>query len=123
MTRRSCCAPGASPEAARAAAANPARATVAESLGTIEKRDLLRLRIVGIKPPPGIAEKWARVDDDGAVGLPHLGARKLAGMTTAQAEEAIAKLTSEDRNRALFERDDDREPGPHMLNRSFSGTY
>jgi hypothetical protein len=40
-----------------------------------------------------------------------------------KAEEAIAKLTSEDRNRALFERDDDREPGPHMLNRSFSGTY
>ena len=24
---------------------------------------------------------------------------------------------------ALFERDDDREPGPHILNRSFSGTY
>ena len=40
-----------------------------------------------------------------------------------KAEEAISKLTSEDRNRALFERDDDREPGPHMLNRSFSGTY
>lgn len=40
-----------------------------------------------------------------------------------KAEDAIAKLTSEDRNRALFERDDDREPGPHMLNRSFSGTY
>ena len=44
-------------------------------------------------------------------------------MLDCKAEEAIAKLTSEDRNRALFERDDDREPGPHMLNRSFSGTY
>ncbi len=27
------------------------------------------------------------------------------------------------RNRALFERDDQGEDGPHMLNRSFSGTY
>lgn len=39
------------------------------------------------------------------------------------AEEARKQLSSEDRNRALFERDDNREDGPHMLNRSFSGTY
>lgn len=39
------------------------------------------------------------------------------------AEEAKSKLSSETRDRALFERDDDREPGAHMLNRSFSGTY
>ena len=39
------------------------------------------------------------------------------------AEEAKAKLSSENRNRALFERDDEREEGPHILNRSFSGTY
>lgn len=40
-----------------------------------------------------------------------------------KAEEAREQFTSEDRNRALFERDDDREPGAHMLGRSFSGTY
>lgn len=40
-----------------------------------------------------------------------------------KAEDARAEFSSEDRNRALFERDDDREPGAHMLNRSFSGTY
>jgi hypothetical protein len=38
------------------------------------------------------------------------------------AEEAKSLLYREDRG-ALFERDDDRERGPHMLNRSFSGTY
>ena len=38
------------------------------------------------------------------------------------AEEAQRQIYSEDRG-ALFERDEDRERGPHMLNRSFSGTY
>ena len=38
------------------------------------------------------------------------------------AEEAKSKLYRQDRG-ALFERDEDRERGPHMLNRSFSGTY
>jgi hypothetical protein len=38
------------------------------------------------------------------------------------AEEAKRQLYREDRG-ALFERDEDRERGPHMLNRSFSGTY
>ena len=44
-------------------------------------------------------------------------------MLDRKAEDARAQFSSEDRNRALFERDDDRDPGPHMLNRSFSGTY
>lgn len=44
-------------------------------------------------------------------------------MLNRRAEEAKAQFSSEDRNRALFEHDDEREPGPHMLNRSFSGTY
>jgi hypothetical protein len=39
------------------------------------------------------------------------------------AEEAKKHFSNESRDRALFERDDDRESGPHMLNRSFSGTY
>ena len=38
------------------------------------------------------------------------------------AEEAKRQFLREDRG-ALFERDEDRERGPHMLNRSFSGTY
>ena len=39
------------------------------------------------------------------------------------AEDAKAAFGSEERDRALYERDDQREPGPHILNRSFSGTY
>ena len=39
------------------------------------------------------------------------------------ADEAKAMFGSEERDRALFERDDNREPGAHILNRSFSGTY
>ena len=48
---------------------------------------------------------------------------KEAAALDRKAEDARAQFSSEDRNRALFERDDDRDPGPHMLNRSFSGTY
>jgi hypothetical protein len=40
-----------------------------------------------------------------------------------KADEAKAMFGSEERDRALFERDDNREPGAHILNRSFSGTY
>jgi len=39
------------------------------------------------------------------------------------ADEARAMFGDEQRDRALYERDDKREPGAHMLNRSFSGTY
>ena len=39
------------------------------------------------------------------------------------AARAKEQFSNENRDRALFERDDNREPGPHMLNRSFSGTY
>ena len=39
------------------------------------------------------------------------------------AENATAAFGSEERDRALNERDDNREPGAHILNRSFSGTY
>lgn len=38
-------------------------------------------------------------------------------------EEAMRQWQDEDRNRALFEREDSGSPGPHVLNRSFSGTY
>jgi hypothetical protein len=39
------------------------------------------------------------------------------------AEEAMAQWRDEDSNRALFERHDQGRGGPHVLNRSFSGTY
>ncbi len=39
------------------------------------------------------------------------------------AAEATSALGNEDRDRALGERDEQREPGAHILNRSFSGTY
>jgi hypothetical protein len=39
------------------------------------------------------------------------------------AAEARRLFSTDNRDRALFERDDQREPGPHILNRSFSGTY
>jgi hypothetical protein len=39
------------------------------------------------------------------------------------AEEAKRQFGDDIRDRALFERDDRQDAGPHMLNRSFSGTY
>ena len=39
------------------------------------------------------------------------------------AQEAKREFGDDMRNRALFERDDQGEDGPHMLGRSFSGTY
>ncbi|MBV8686283.1 MAG: DUF2171 domain-containing protein [Alphaproteobacteria bacterium] len=39
------------------------------------------------------------------------------------AEEAMTAWRSEERSRALFEREDSGSEGPHALNRSFSGTY
>ena len=44
-------------------------------------------------------------------------------MVNKSATEAMAAWRDEERNRALFERDDQGSEGPHMLNRSFSGTY
>jgi hypothetical protein len=39
------------------------------------------------------------------------------------AEQARQRWRDEDKSRALFEREDQGEAGPHMLDRSFSGTY
>jgi hypothetical protein len=44
-------------------------------------------------------------------------------MVNKSSTEAMAAWRDEDRNRALFEREDQGSEGPHMLNRSFSGTY
>lgn len=40
-----------------------------------------------------------------------------------EAEEAKQRWQSENRSRALFEREDLGRRGPHVLNRSFAGTY
>ena len=42
---------------------------------------------------------------------------------TRPADEAKRAFDTPDRDRALFGRDDQGQDGPHMLNRSFSGTY
>ncbi|MDQ8757103.1 DUF2171 domain-containing protein [Sphingosinicella sp. LHD-64] len=42
---------------------------------------------------------------------------------TLTAEEATERWRTESRSRALFERPDSGQDGPHILNRSFSGTY
>ena len=39
------------------------------------------------------------------------------------AEEAMLAWRDEESNRALFEREDSGSGGPHILGRSFSGTY
>jgi hypothetical protein len=39
------------------------------------------------------------------------------------AEQAIKEWRDEDRGRALFEKPGQGSEGPHVLNRSFSGTY
>jgi hypothetical protein len=48
------------------------------------------------------------------------GDKVMLGMT---ADEAKRQWRDENRDRALFEREDQGEAGPGMLNRSFSGTY
>ena len=42
---------------------------------------------------------------------------------SSSAEQAQKQWRDDDRERALFEREDQGEAGPHMLDRSFSGTY
>ncbi|RHW19426.1 DUF2171 domain-containing protein [Sphingomonas gilva] len=56
-----------------------------------------------------IPSRWLRSVDDKVI-------------ITKSADEAQREWRDEERRTALFS-DDDRERGPHMLNRSFSGTY
>jgi protein involved in polysaccharide export with SLBB domain len=74
---------------------NPARTTVDESVGTIEKRDLLRVSINGLQGPGAMTHKETRVDEQGNAALPIVGRLKLAGLTTARAERAIATAYKE----------------------------
>jgi hypothetical protein len=48
------------------------------------------------------------------------GDKVMLGMTAAEAKK---QWRDDSRDRALFEREDQGEAGPHILNRSFSGTY
>lgn len=50
------------------------------------------------------------------------GDKVILDKSADDAKSALAK-DNYDRDRALFERDDDRDTGPGILNRSFSGTY
>jgi protein involved in polysaccharide export with SLBB domain len=74
-----------------APAPNPARTTLAEGLGTIEPRDLLRVEIDGLRIPGRPLTRLVRVDADGNARLPYLKLQKLAGLTTDDAEPVIAK--------------------------------
>ena len=42
---------------------------------------------------------------------------------TVAADEAMSRWRTEERSRALFERENSGSDGPHVLNRAFSGTY
>jgi hypothetical protein len=39
------------------------------------------------------------------------------------ADEAMSRWRTEERSRALFEREDSGSDGPHILDRAFRGTY
>src|SRR5204863_3682983 len=78
-----------------APAANPARTTLAESLGTIEPRDLLRVSIDSLRGPGETLTRLVRVDADGGVRLPYLKAQKVAGLNVTDAEAAILKAYRE----------------------------
>jgi hypothetical protein len=58
----------------------------------------------------GIPAGWVTKVDDKV----HLG---------ITADEAMARWRTEERSRALFEREDSGSDGPHILNRAFGGTY
>ncbi|HYE18364.1 MAG TPA: polysaccharide biosynthesis/export family protein [Tepidisphaeraceae bacterium] len=76
-----------------APAAPGPKTTIAESVGTIEPRDLLRLTI----GEGGVVElsRRVRVDADGMARVPFLPPVKLAGRTTADAERALATALRE----------------------------
>ena len=60
------------------------------------------------------------IDIMAAEGTPVVSA---AERVRALAAEARRRLEEDSRGSALFRDDEERESGPHMLNRSFSGTY
>jgi hypothetical protein len=68
-------------------------------------------------------------DEDSAGGMHHSipcsWVEGVEGNVTLNrtAQEAMREWRGEDRERALFEREDSGSEGPHALNRSFAGTY
>jgi hypothetical protein len=86
-----------------------------ETIGTVDK--ILGERIV-------LAKK-----DENAGGIHHsipcswIERVEDKVFVTKSKDEAMREWRAEDRNRALFEPEDSGSEGPHVLNRSFSGTY
>lgn len=87
-----------------------------EHVGTVDKVAGDRLILAKSDPASGGAHhslnctEVERIDDNRV-------------LLSVSAEEARRRWRDEDRSRALFERPEQGEAGPRMLNRSFSGTY
>jgi protein involved in polysaccharide export with SLBB domain len=82
---------GAQEEWRKPAKDNPARTTIEESIGVIEKNDLIRMTISDLVATGVETPIQARVNDAGKVRLPLVGALDVAGMKTVEAERAIAR--------------------------------
>src|SRR5207237_8001213 len=76
--------------------ANPARATIEESLGTIEARDLLRVSISDLQGPGVVTARLVRVDEEGSTRLPYLKPKKLAGLPTTAAEKQDSRAYNDE---------------------------
>jgi protein involved in polysaccharide export with SLBB domain len=68
-----------------------ARATVEESFGTIDRRDLLRITVTDLHGEHLITRRYVHVNDNGEMTLPDIKPQKVAGFTPVQAEDAIVK--------------------------------
>jgi hypothetical protein len=86
-----------------------------QSVGTVDKVRGDRLILARSDSPDG------QHHSIGCAMIDHVEGDKV--YLDKPADEARALFGSEERDRALYERDDKREPGAHILGRSFSGTY
>lgn len=86
-----------------------------QHIGTVEKVRGDRIILAKSDPSSGgmhqsIPCSWVETVDEKVI-------------VNKSAEEARSHWRSEEHNRALFEREDQGRGGPHVLNRSFAGTY
>ena len=87
-----------------------------EHVGTVDRAVSDRIILTKSDPESGGAHHSLSCSDIDRIE----GDRIVLGCS---AEEARQRWRDESRNRALFERDDQGEMGPRMLDRSFEGTY
>lgn len=87
-----------------------------EHVGTVDRRAGDRLILTKSDPESGGAHHSLMCTAIDKIE----GDKVILGMS---ADDARKRWRDENRDRALFEREDQGEAGPHMLNRSFSGTY